>query len=294
MMRQLPKRLCSQPFGEKELLIVRNEIHQADPVQRAEIARRVCDALQWIDVTGKPKLMSARKALLRLHREGHIELPPPRNGNGNKKSLVHHEIEWPAKNSLVGSVGNLTHLYLKQVEDNEDSRLFNALVDKYHYLGYRPLPGAQLRYLIRNGKTIIGAISFGGAAWKVASRDDWIGWDAGTREKNLSGIINNTRFLILPWIEVKNLASKILSLSVKRLKVDMPCRYGYTPALLETFVDKERFKGICYKAANWQKIGQTKGRGRRDQFHNTKIPVKDIYVYPLRTDFRKILGGADG
>ena len=112
------------------------------------------------------------------------------------------------------------------------SRLFNALVDRYHYLGYRPLPGAQLRYLIRNGETVVGAICFGGAAWKVASRDHWIGWDGDTRERRLSGILNNTRFLILPWIKVKNLASRILSLSVKRLKTDMPLRYGYSPVLL--------------------------------------------------------------
>ncbi len=290
-MGQLPTRLCSKPFGKRELKIVRCEIEGSDPPLRAEIARRVCVALQWVDIVGKPKLMSARKALLRLHRDGYIELPPPRNGNGNKKPPVHCDVVWPSEDRLEGSASDLTDLRLEPVEDKSSSRLFNALVDRYHYLGYRPLPGAQLRYLIRNGETIIGAIGFGGAAWKVASRDNWIGWDGDTRERRLSGILNNTRFLILPWIQVKNLASRILSLSVKRLKTDMPIRYGYSPVLLETFVDTERFEGTCYRAANWIKIGRTTGRGRGDRFHKTKIPVKDVYVYPLRSNFRKVLGG---
>lgn len=293
-MGQLPSRLCSKPFGERELKIVRSEIDKSDPPLRAEIARQVCVALQWVDIVGKPKLMSARKALLRLHRDGYIELPPPRNGNGNKKPSVHRDIDWPSEDRLEGSVGELTNLRLEPVENRSSSRLFNALVDRYHYLGYRPLPGAQLRYLIKNGETVVGAISFGGAAWKVASRDRWIGWDGDTRESRLSGVLNNTRFLILPWIRVKNLASRILSLSVKRLRVDMPLRYGYSPVLLETFVDRERFEGTCYRAANWIKVGRTTGRGRGDRFHKTKIPVKDVYVYPLRNNFRKVLGGVDG
>ncbi len=292
-MGQLPTRLCSKPFGERELKMIRREIDRSNPPLRAEIARRVCVALQWVDIVEKPKLMSARKALLRLHRDGYIELPPPRNGNGNKKSPVHRDVDWPLEDQLEGSAGELTDLRLEPVEDKSSSRLFNALVDRYHYLGYRPLPGAQLRYLIRNGETVVGAIGFGGAAWKVASRDRWIGWDGDTRERRLSGILNNTRFLILPWIKVKNLASRILSLSVKRLKKDMPLRYGYSPVLLETFVDTERFEGTCYRAANWIKVGQTTGRGRGDRFHKTKIPVKDVYVYPLKTDFRKVLGGVD-
>jgi len=293
-MGQLPSSLCSKPFGERELTIVRNEIGISDPPLRAEIARRVCESLQWVDIIGKPKLMSARKALLRLHRDGHIELPPPRNSNGNTITPVHCDVDLPAEDSLEGSAGDLIELRLEAVVDKKDSRLFNALVDRYHYLGYRPLPGAQLRYLIRTGKTVVGAISFGGAAWKVASRDRWIGWDAAAREGRLSGILNNTRFLILPWIRVKNLASKILSLSVKRLKKDMPARYGYSPVLLETFVDRQRFVGTCYRAANWINVGRTTGRGRDDQFHSAKIPVKDVYVYPLRNDFRTILGGVDG
>ncbi|MCP4757515.1 MAG: DUF4338 domain-containing protein [Proteobacteria bacterium] len=293
-MERLPTMLCGKPFGGRELTIVRREIDRADPPLRAEIARRVCEALQWVDAVGKPKLMGARKVLLRLHRDGCIELPPPRNGNGNRKALEHRDVDWPPEKRLEGSAGDLVDLRLDPVEDKAESGLFNALVDRYHYLGYRPLPGAQLRYLVRNGETVLGAIGFGGAAWKVASRDRWIGWNADARERRLSGILNNTRFLILPWIEVRNLASRILSLSAKRLKADMALRYGYSPALLETFVDTERFEGTCYQAANWINVGRTTGRGRGDRYHRAKIPVKDVYVYPLRRDFRKVLGGTDG
>lgn len=292
-MGKLPERISNRPFNKQGLTIIKQEIDQAKPKSRAEIARRVCESLQWYDITGKPKLMSARKALLRLHKEGYIELPPPRNGNGNDKKMVCDPLEWLKKKPVSGTVGRLSAIYLEAVDNKEKSSLFNALVDKYHYLGYRPLPGAQLRYLIRSGESIMGAISFSGAAWKVGVRDKWIGWSTEIREQHLNGIINNTRFLILPWIEVKNLASKILSLSVKQLKIDMPLRYGYSPVLLETFVDTERFKGTCYQAANWIKVGQTKGRGRGDRFHNTKVPVKDVYVYPLRSDFRSCLGGVD-
>ena len=292
-MKELPKRLCSKNFGQKEVSIIQEEVQKANPMLRSEIARRVCKRLGWVDSVGRAKLMSARKALLRLHREEHIVLPPPKNGNGNQKKISHDGVNWPERKPLSGSVEQLNDLKLRIVANKTDSRIFNALVDKYHYLGYRPLPGAQVRYLIQNEKSIIGAISFSGAAWKVAARDSWIGWDSAIREKNLTGIINNTRFLILPWIEIKNLASKILSLSIKRLKVDMLERYGYAPVLLETFVDSSRFHGTCYRAANWINVGHTKGRGRGDQYHNKKIPVKDIFLFPLRKDFRRFLGGLD-
>jgi hypothetical protein len=291
-MKALPGKLCGKPFGEKELSVVKKEIENADPFLRSEIARRVCRALDWVDITGKPKLMSARVGLLRLYREGFIELPTPRNGNGNKTAMIHDDTELPDVIELTGTVGDLTGLRLEIVEGERLSRIFNALVQKYHYLGYRPLPGAQIRYLIKSEEGILGAISFGGAAWKVAARDNWIGWDARTRERNLPGIINNTRFLILPWVKVKNLASRVLCLCVKRLKEDMPVRYGYCPVLLETFVDKERFEGTCYRAANWLRLGQTKGRGKHDRHHRAAIAVKDIYVYPLKKNFQKSLGVA--
>ena len=156
---------------------------------------------------------------------------------------------------------------------------------RYHYLGYQPLPGAQLRYLIQSAEQVLGALGFGAAAWKTAARDQWIGWDREQRERNLHLIINNARMLILPWIHSRNLASKVLSMAARRLPADWEHRYAYRPVLLETFVRKDRFKGTCYKAANWIYLGDTQGRGKLDVKHQNAVPVKKIFAYPLTSDF---------
>ena len=174
----IPSKLCGRPFDEAELKRIRREIVAANPPLRAEIARRVCRALDWSDALGRPKLMSARVGLLRLHRAGLIELPAPTGRNGNGRPLKHGPARWPQEVPLAGSVGGLSGLRLSPVTDKPASRLWNGLIDRYHYLGYTPLPGAQLRYLIESDQGVLGAIGFGAAAWKVAARDRWIGWEA--------------------------------------------------------------------------------------------------------------------
>ncbi len=176
--------------------------------------------------------------------------------------------------------------------DKRASRLWNGLIDRYHYLGYTPLPGAQLRYLIDCDHGVLGAIGFGAAAWKVAARDRWIGWDATCREARLGRVLNNARFLILPWIQVKNLASKVLALAVARIPEDFAARYGERVVLLETFVEIPRHQGTCYRAANWRHLGETTGRGKCDRTHRAALPRKAVYVYPLGADFRSALGVA--
>jgi hypothetical protein len=284
-------RVGGRDWSTGDLLEVREAIEQAQPRQRAEIARQVCQALEWNDTLGRPKLMSCRVALLRLHRSGRIELPPPRNGNGNGKALSRQRVEWPSEDPLTGSVENLAGLRLEAVEEREDSALWNGLIDRYHYLGYTPLPGAQLRYLIRWEGGVLGALGFGAAAWKVASRDRWIGWNAADREAHLPRVLNNARFLLLPWVEVRNLASRVLSLASRRLGNDFEARYGIRPVLLETFVEQQRFRGTCYRAANWVRVGETTGRGKCDRDHRAELPVKDVYLYPLQSNFRRTLGG---
>ena len=191
-------RVGGRDWSNEDLAQVRKAIEQAQPRQRTEIARRVCRALEWEDVLGQPKLMSCRVALQRLHRSGHIELPPPRNGNGNGRGLSLQRVEWPAQNPVTGSAKDLPGLALDEVRGRRNSALWNGLVDRYHYLGYTPLPGAQLRYLIRWEGGVLGALGFGAAAWKVAARDEWIGWRAVEREAHLPRVLNNARFLILP------------------------------------------------------------------------------------------------
>ena len=288
----IPSTLCGRPFDAADLERIREEVVLADPPLRAEIARRVCRALEWTDVLGRPKLMSARVGLLRLHRAGLIELPAPSRGNGNGRGLRRVPERWPEPVSVKGTVGQLSGLRLEAVGELPASRLWNGLIERYHYLGYRPLPGAQLRYLIGCDQGVLGAIGFGAAAWKVAARDRWIGWDATSREAHLGRVLNNARFLILPWVEVKNLASKVLALAAARIPADFAARYGERVVLLETFVEIPRHPGTCYRAANWRYLGETTGRGKCDRTHRAVLPRKAVYVYPLAADFRAALGVA--
>ena len=280
---------CGMVFGAAEVALVRRLICEAEPCNRAEIARRVCAALDWTDARGRAKLMSARVALLRLHRAGVIALPAPTRGNGNAKGLS-REVALPEARPITGSVEQLGALELERVSGRERSALWNRLIERYHYLGYTPLPGAQLRYLVHGAPGVLGAIGFGAAAWRVAARDRWIGWDARARERGLAQVLNNARFVLLPWVSVRNLASKVLALAARQLRVDFPRAYGIEPVLLETFVEVERFAGTCYRAANWVEIGRTTGRGKCDRHNRATLPVKAVYVQPLHPDFRRVLG----
>ena len=176
-----------------------------------------------------------------------------------------------------------------ELVEKATSALWNEYIDRYHYLGYRPLPGAQLRYFIKSDDQVLALLGFGAAAWKTAPRDSYIDWDAETRKRNLHLIVNNARFLILPWVRSRNLASTILSMVSRRIVSDWREKYNYEPVLLETFVEKERFQGTCYKAANWIYVGDTQGRGKLDVHNEYKLPIKSIWLYPLKKDFRKRL-----
>ncbi len=292
MGEQTAEKICGRPLSVADVETIRREIRLADPLNRAEIARRVCRALDWSNALGEPKLMSCRVGLLRLHRAGLIKLPAPRNGNGNGLALKHEPKTWPPELPLHGSAGELSGLRLEAVAGKAASRLWNGLIDRYHYLGYTPLPGAQIRYLIDSDQGLLGALGFGAAAWKVAVRDRWIGWDASVREAHLGRVLNNARFLLLPWIEVKNLASKVLALSATQVAEDFAERYGERPLLLETFVETRRFRATCYRAANWQYLGETRGRGKGNRTHRAALARKGVYIYPLRVDFRRELGVA--
>lgn len=175
-------------------------------------------------------------------------------------------------------------------EDPEDEALFEFLVREYHYLGYHCPVGQNMKYLIRSAEgRVLGCLLFGAAAWKVSDRDRFIGWEPPMREKNLNRITNNTRFVLLPWVEIKNLASHVLSRCLRRLNRDWRKRYGSGPVLVESFVDRSRYAGTCYQASNWQRVGVTQGRGRQDATRAAKLSPKDIYIYPLMREFRRIL-----
>ena len=278
-------RYCGREFSAEDIVLINRLI--ASGINRKTLSKRFCEQVGWVKPDGGLKDMSCRVAMLRMHRDGHICLPHPQKpaNNGLKKGR---------RTLLAGPQPEITqpageHALQIDLATKENSALWNEYMDRYHYLGYFPLPGAQLRYFVRSGGQALALLGFGAAAWKTEPRDSYIGWDAETRKRNLHLIINNARFLVLPWVRSKNLASRVLSLVSRRIASDWKKRYNYEPVLLETFVEKERFQGTCYKAANWIHVGDTKGRGKLDVKNEYKLPVKGVWLYPLRKDFRKRL-----
>ena len=287
----VPARYCGRLFTAEEMELIARLIAGPQKPNRAQLSRLVCDKLRWLRPDGRRKDMACRVAMLRMHRDGLIALPAPLKGNCNGRIRPKLTGASAPGSPLSLPAGALGKLELRLVT-RQDSALWNELIERHHYLGYTPLPGAQLRYLVYAGNRLLAALGFGASAWKVAPRDKFIGWNVQERERNLHRIINNARFLILPWITSRNLASRILSTAAKRIAQDWHVCYGYRPVLLETFVDRTRFRGTCYRAANWICVGTTQGRGKLDPHRLHPLPAKDIFLYPLSQDFRQELRAA--
>lgn len=278
-------RYCGRTFSASEIELIRALLGQSPPLSRARLSREVCERLAWRCPDGRLKEMSCRVALLRMQADGLVTLPPPRNA----KPLAyraHPHIESAIVAPAIVPAVDLSHLTVELVGTKRDSLLWNAYIQRYHYLGHQLIPGAQLRYFVRAAGELVAMLSFGASAWKTRPRDEFIGWSAEQRQRNLHLIVNNARFLILPWIRCRNLASRILGLISRRLSQDWQLRYAYRPVLVETFVEKPRFTGTCYKAANWLYLGDTQGRGKLDTLHRHAAPIKSIWVHPLARDFR--------
>ena len=283
-------RYCGRIFTHEELEWIRALIASKPPRNRLQLSRAVCDQLGWLCHNGRLKEMSCRVAMLRMHRDDLITLPPPKGGNGNGRTRPHITSASDPGTPISLHAGQLGKLSCRPVHTRKDSNLWNQLIERYHYLGYNPMPGAQLRYFVESSHGLLAALGFGAAAWKIAPRDRFIGWSHEQRTRNLHFIVNNARFLILPWVTSRNLASRILSTITKQLPDDWHTRYGYQPVLMETFVQKNRFHGTCYRAANWILVGNTQGRGKLDRKNERLLPVKYIFLYPLNKNFRNILG----
>ncbi|MCP4236264.1 MAG: DUF4338 domain-containing protein [Aestuariibacter sp.] len=280
-------RYCGRDFSEVELIQLRQLITQNPGCNRAELSRLTCQRLGWYKADGGLKQMSARVAMLRMQEDGLISLPAPLRLRPDPTVYI-TERSAPGR-AITCSAGKLKPLTLQRLENKTDSSLWNELIQRYHYLGHKPLPGAQLRYFVYSKSQVIALLGFGAAAWQTAPRDHYIGWRHDQRKQNLHLIVNNARFLILPWIDSKNLASMILAQIAKQLPDDWQRKYHYRPVLLETFVEKPRFVGTCYKAANWLYLGQTKGRGKLGPAGKQSVPIKDLWVYPLDRAFRQLL-----
>ncbi len=263
-----PVRYCGRDFTATALDTIRALVTTVPT--RARIAEATCAALGWRRVNGAAKAMSARLALNKMAADGLIVLPAPRNSNGNGRN-VRHTLAHPtplAPSPVHTDLAGLGTLRAEPVTTRTHSRLDNTLIATHHYLGYTPLAGAQLRYLVHAETTgVVAALGFGAAAWTCASRDTHIGWDTPTRQARLPLIIRNARFQICPHIQVTNLASHLLARILARLPADWNTAYGYTPVLVETFIETGRFTGASYRAANWTRVGHTTGRGKLDRTH---------------------------
>ena len=283
------RRYCGRIFTAAELQKIRELITAEPRRNRAQLSREVCDALGWLRPDGRRKDMSCRVAMIRMERDGLLTLPQPQGGNGNGRSRPRITFASDPEEPICLPAGKLGALEFRIVDRRNGSRLWNELIERHHYLGYKPLPGAQLRYFVYSGPRLLAAMGFGASAWKVAPRDRFIGWSNQQRKQNLHLVVNNARFLILPWVTSRNLASRLLSLAAKRLPSDWKGLYGYEPVLLETFVVRNLFRGTCYRAANWIHVGETQGRGKLDRLHLNSLPRKAIFLYPLSKHFQKRL-----
>lgn len=281
-----------QEFSRGIIRKIRLIIKKDPKISRVKLSRRVCEEFNWRSSNGRLKEMSCRVSLLELERTGQVVLPepgtrPPRKAKGNGSKIK--EIETKIIEDNLSGLGNIEIVKIES-RHSKLSRKWNELMDKYHYLSSGPLCGAQIRYLIHSERYgWIGGFAFSAAAWRLASRDRWIGWSEDARKKHLDKVVNNSRFLIIPQVKVPNFASHVLSRCIKRISKDWQARYKIEPVLLETFVEHGRFKGISYLASNWEYIGQTKGRGRNDRKNTCGLAVKDIYLYPLQSSAREIL-----
>lgn len=285
--------VCGQEFSEGFIARIQEKV-EAEPQQsRLSLSRQVCTWLDWRSANGKLKEMSCRVALLKLHKRGLLRLPEPQSASmirckGERAAAIEVQVP-PELHCDFSQLGEVEILLVKG-RDSKTSRTWKALMHKYHYLGAGPLCGAQLRYLIRSPRYgWLGGLAFSAAAWKVRARDEWIGWQEDIRLRNLQKVVCNSRFLILPQVKALNLASHVLSLCAQRLADDWQQKYAIEPVLLETFVERDRFRGTCYRAANWKYVGSTCGRGRQDRQNEAGVSVKDVYLYPLRSDASPLL-----
>lgn len=255
---------------------------------RTRLSIELCQMWNWRTDKGQLKDIACRSMSRKLDQRRFIVPPPPlRPGNRSRQipDIPHY------CDPIEGVLDDLRPIEIVMVSRrSENDHLFHCLMDRYHYLGCRGHVGEHMKYMVYDHyKRPLACLLFGSAAWKTIPRDRFIGWNAATRQGNLKLLTNNTRFLILPWVRIANLASFILGACLRRLRSDWSARYGHDLCMVETFVDRSRFAGTCYQAANWIKLGQTKGRGRQDRHRKLKVPIKDLYVYPLTADFKQRL-----
>jgi hypothetical protein len=279
-------------FTGKDIAFVRQFIAEHPEDSRWSLSRKLCQAWSWVQPNGELRDMVCRGLMLELDRKGYITLPPVKQHNPHP-SLVRKRPSLPEidQTPLEVTVSDLQPLDFQQVRRTGAEPLFNSLIEHYHYLGYCQPVGEQLKYIVFAEGRPIACLAWSSAPRHIGDRDRFIGWTKQVREKRLSLIAVNTRFLILPWVRVSCLASHILGRMARLLPQDWERIYNHPLYYLETFVDEERFQGTCYRAANWITVGRTTGRGKNDQTHKVNRSIKGVWGYPLSKDFRFHLCG---
>jgi hypothetical protein len=259
---------------------------------RRRLSQAIAVEWNWRNAAGQLKDMAARSLLLKLHERGEVELPPRRQAPTNRMVWQggRRNGEWDCR-PLTAALNSIGALRIREVSaDKADRQECRAALERFHYLGWSGAVGENVTYAVHHESgRLLSCLVFGAAAWKCAARDRFIGWSADERQRHLDHIANNTRFLVLPFVRIPHLASWIFGQVLRRLAADWNAKYGHSIVLAETFVDRSRFRGTCYRAANWIWTGVTTGRSRQDRTHTLQVPVKDIYVYPLRRRFRQEL-----
>lgn len=280
---------CGQSLDTAQLELIRRCVVSYPGLSQEELAATLCEWMDWCRPNGRLKTRECRDLLQRLQAQGLISLPAPRAGRppGTTTRIV-RTAQGEPQAPLQGNLADVQPIRLRRVEQSAEQHPWRELIERYHYLGYRTAYGASLRYLIETSHrepAVLGCLQFSSPAWRMKARDVWIGWDDASRRANLHRLINNSRFLLLPWVRIPNLASHVLALAVRAVTRDWEQQYGVRPWLVETLVDTQRFSGHCYRAANWLDVGLTTGRGRQDSRHQRHgASPKRILLYPLRTD----------
>ena len=274
-----------------EVQFVRELIGRHPRASRWRLSRLLCEAWGWRYVNGTLRDVYARGFMLALHRRGHIVLParkraPRKNPGQRRRPDTDILLD---RSPIRGMLSELSPLSFRQIRRDGEEPLFDGLIESHHYLGYAQPVGEHLKYLIYAGERPVACLAWSSPPWHMGPRDRFIGWTAGVRRRNLHLLAYNTRFLILPWVQVRHLASHILGRMARRLSADWEALYGHPLYYLETFVDRERFAGTCYRAANWRCLGPTTGRGIKDKAHKVTLSIKNVLGYPLRRDFRSKL-----
>jgi Domain of unknown function (DUF4338) len=285
-MERTDLRFLGRQVTKEDLTMMQEVVGSCGGLTRMELARTVCELLGWKRRNRSLKARECREFLEKLEARALWALPEKRAGRpvGSRTQVPVTE-DGNAGAEIQGTASDVGRLELELVCSNEGRRLFRELVGRYHYLGHAVPFGAHLRYLIyaeRPERNVLACVQFSSAAWRIRVRDEWIGGDDDRRGRHLQHIVNNSRFLVLPWVEVKNLASRILSEAVKRMVVDWKRQYRVEPLLAETLVDPRQYRGTCYRAANWIELGLTRGMGRQDRRRSgEEVAPKTVLVYPL-------------